>query len=150
MGTYIIGIVGATVIGAVISVLTPDKWDKYVGVVTGVVITICIARPIISLIDKDFLGEIGEIDRGSITQGTDVYATEIKKEMESRLAMDIKDRLKTEFGKNCVARVEVMVSEMGEVLGVDLISVRGDKIDAVAKSRLREIYGAREVEYAGP
>ena len=150
MGAYILGIVGATVIGAVISVLTPDKWDKYVGVVTGIVITICIASPLISLIDNDFFVEFGDTDNRSVAEGPAIFAQEIKTEMESKIAMDVKDRLKTEFGRSCVARVEVNMSPQGEVLGVDLISVRGDKIDAVAKSRLREIYGAREVDYAGP
>ncbi len=150
MGAYIIGIVGATVIASVISVLTPDKWDKYVGVVTGVVITLCIARPIISLVNEDIFVGISEVRQESVTEGAEIFAKEIKKEMQSKIAMDVKDRLKAEFGKECVARVEVSVSSQGEVLGVDLISVRGEKIDTVAKSRLREIYGAREVKYAGP
>ncbi len=150
MGEYIIGIVAATVIAAVISVLTPDKWDKYVGVVTGIVVTICIAKPIISLMNKDVPIDTYGREYKTVTEGEDVFAKEIKEEMQSRVAMDVKDRLKTEFGKDCVARVEVSVTVQGEVLGVDLITVRGDKIDAVAKSRLREIYGAREVKYAGP
>ncbi len=150
MGAYIIGIVGATVIAAVISVLTPEKWDKYVGVVTGIVVTICIARPIIGLMDADVFGEFREIGNTSVTESTEIFANEIKDELQSRIAMDVKERLKSEFGKDCVARVEVNVTRAGEVSGVDLISVRGDKIDAVAKSRLREIYGAREVKYAGP
>ena len=150
MGAYIIGIVGATVISAVISVLTPEKWDKYVGVVTGIVITLCIARPIISLMNDDVFTGVSDQNQTKITEGTEVFATEIKKEMQSKIAIDVKERLKTEFGKTCVARADVSVTPEGRVLGVEVISVRGDKIDAVAKSRLREIYGAGEIRYEGP
>lgn len=150
MGAYIIGIVGATIISSVISVLTPEKWDKYVGVVTGIVITLCIARPIISLMNEDFFTEASHINQTITAEGTEIFAAEIKKEMQSKIAMDVKERLKTEFGKTCVARAEVNVTPEGKVLGVEEILVRGDKIDAVAKSRLREIYGAREIRYEGP
>lgn len=135
---------------AVISMLTPDKWDKYVGVVTGIVVTICIARPIINLINMDLFEGFSNVETTTLTNASGVYAAEIKKEMESRIAMDVKDRLKTEFGKNCVALVTVNVTQDGEVLGIGAISVRGDKIDAVAKARLRDVYNATEVTYAGP
>lgn len=150
MGAYIIGIVASTVMAAVISMLTPDKWDKYVGVVTGIVVTICIARPIINLINVDLFEGISNVETTAVTDASGVYAEEIKKEMESRVAMDVKDRLKTEFGKDCMVSVTVNVTQEGEVLGVSTISVRGDKIDAVAKARLREVYNATEVNYAGP
>lgn len=150
MGAYIIGIAAATVIASIISMMTPDRWDKYVGVVTGIVVTICIARPIINLINMDLFEPVSDVKTTDITDVTDEYANEIKKEMESRIAMDVKKRLSDEFGKDCVASVTVNVTQKGEVLGIDEINVRGDKIDAVAKSRLREVYDATEVNYAGP
>lgn len=150
MSEYIIGIVGATIIAAVISVLTPEKWDKYVGIVTGIVITLCIAKPVISLMDENVFAGGFEVRQESVTEGQEIFANEIRKEMESRIALDVKERLKSEFGKNGVARVTVSVSPQGEFLGVEEILIRGDKVDAVAKSRLREIYGAQEVKYAGP
>ena len=150
MGAYILAIVGATVIAAIISVLTPDNWDKYVGIVTGIVITLCIARPVPGLMNKDIFADVTDIKTQNSVNGEMLFKEEVKKELESKIAMDVKEKLKTEFGRDCVARVEIGVTANGDVLAVDRISVRGDKIDAVAKSRLREIYGAREISYDGP
>ena len=150
MGAYILAIVGATVIGAVISVLTPDNWDKYVGIVTGVVITLCIARPVVSLINEDIFTNVPDVKSQSLVTGEMLFKDEVKRELQSKIAMDVKEKLKSEFGRECVARVEVSVMVNGDISGVDRILVRGDKIDAVAKSRLREIYGAREIIYEGP
>ena len=57
MKSYIISIAVCTVICAVVNMLTPENWKKYVGVVTGLVITLSIASPIIGIFGNDFLSE---------------------------------------------------------------------------------------------
>lgn len=148
MGTYIIGMATATIMASIISFLTPERWNRYVSVVTGIVVTICIASPLIKLINIDISAFFPEIVSTAPIPNT-VFAEEMKKEMESTLAMDVRSRLKNEFGRECVAKVEVEITDTGQIAGVKKIMVRGEKIDNVAKSRLREIYGASEVVYAG-
>lgn len=150
MASYIITIVTATVIAAVISVLTPEGWNKYVGVVTGIVVTVCIARPVISIVNGNFAEDFKISYKTQQTDGEGVFAKEIKREMEYRIATDIRERLRSEFGRECSASVSVAVKESGEISGVNSIRVRGDRIDNIMIGRLREVYGATEVSYEGP
>ncbi len=149
MGTYIISIAATTVISAVITMLTPEKWSKYVGVVTGLVVTVCIARPIISIMQSDVLDGFNYTVSTTQSKGDTMFRDELKKELENRIDEDVSKRLKSEFNADCNAKSEVEISETGEVKGVSSIYVSGDKIDAVAIGRLREVYGAKEVKYVG-
>lgn len=149
MKAYIISIAVATVISAVVSMITPEKWSKYVSVVTGLVVTVCIAQPIMSLVHADVFEEFTYSAARNRSEGEKVLYEKIKTELEKRIADDAKQRLKTEFGKTCEAQAGVTMTENGEVAGVKIINIYGDKIDAVAIGRLREVYGAEEVKYIG-
>lgn len=149
MKAYIISIAVATVISAVVSMITPEKWSKYVSIVTGLVVTVCIAQPIISLVHADMFEGFSYKAEYSRSEGEKVLYSQIKEELEKRIADDAKQRLKTEFGKTCEAEAVVAMTENGEVAGVKTIFIYGDKIDAVAIGRLREVYGAEEVKYIG-
>lgn len=148
MKTYIISIAAATVISAIVTIITPKRWEKYVKVVTGLVVTICIAEPIIGIMKADvfdgFDYEIAEHE----DMGESLFLGELRLELEDRLREDIKSRLKTEFNRECTAEVEVSVNG-NRIDAVKSILVYGDKIDAVVIGRLREVYGAREVRYVG-
>lgn len=149
MKAYIISIAVSTVISAVVAMITPEKWSKYVSIVTGLVVTVCIAQPIINLVHTDVFEGFTYKAAHSRSEGEKVLYSQIKEELEKRIADDAKQRLKTEFGKTCEAQVGVTMTENGEVAGVKTIFIYGDKIDAVAIGRLREVYGAEEVQYIG-
>lgn len=149
MRVYIISIAAATIISAIISMLTPQRWEKYVGVVTGLAVTICIGQPIIRLIGSNsFEGTAFSTERHS-TEGRLVFRNEVKKGLEERIESDAKARLKTEFAADCSVIAEAVVTDEGEVREIASIKISGDKIDAAAIGRLREIYGAAEVKYIG-
>lgn len=149
MRVYIISIAAATIISAIISMLTPQRWEKYVGVVTGLAVTICIGQPIIRLVGgNSFESAAFEVERHS-TEGRLAFRDEVKKGLESRIESDAKARLKTEFAADCGVVAEVVVTDEGEVREIASIKISGDKIDAAAIGRLREIYGAAEVKYVG-
>ena len=149
MKAYIISIAATTVISAVITMITPEKWSKYVSVVTGLVVMVCIAQPIVSLMRADVF-EIFSYDfEYDKSEGERVLYTQIKTELEKRICTDTVNRIKSEFGKTCEVETEITMKESGEVAGVKLILVYGEKIDAVAIGRLREVYGAEEVKYVG-
>ena len=150
MKAYIISIAVSTVISAVVTMITPEKWSKYVGIVTGLVVTVCIAQPIINLMHADVFEGFSYNVTANKSEGEAVLYRQIKAELEKRISDDAKNRLKTEFGRACEVRVEVAMTGSGEVTGVKKISVYGDKIDAVVIGRLRDVYGAEEVGYIGP
>ena len=149
MGTYIISIAAATVLSAAISILTPEGWGKYVGIVTGLVVMICIARPIISITGANFFDGFQGMEIKMSERHNNIYYDEVKRELEARINDDAKKRLKTEFNKNCEVKSEVAVTEAGTVKGVLKMEISGDKPDAVAIGRIREVYGADEVNYVG-
>ncbi len=149
MGEYVITIALMTVLSALMMLLAPERWEKHISLVTGLIITICIARPVIALVGGELTEEMPPV-RVSVTKGDAILSNEIKKELESRISMDVKERLKREFDRECVARVTVTKDTEGKISGVGTIHIRGEKPDGVAIGRLREIYGASEVKYLGP
>ncbi len=150
MKAYIISIAVSTVISAVVNMITPEKWSKYVGIVTGLVVTMCIAQPVISLMHADAFEGFSYNSTENSREGEKVLYAQIKSELEKRISEDITKRLKSEFGKTCKVQTEVTITDNGEVSGVKSVAVYGDKIDAVAIGRLRHVYGAEEVKYIGP
>ncbi len=150
MKGYIISIAVSTVISAVVNMITPEKWSKYVGIVTGLVVTMCIAQPVISLMHADVFEGFSYNSPETSHEGEKVLYSQIKSELEKRISEDITNRLKSEFGKTCETQTEVAITGNGEVSGVKSVVVYGDKIDAVAIGRLRDVYGAEEVKYIGP
>lgn len=149
MKEYIITIAFTTVLSSLCMLLAPERWEKYIRLVTGLLVTICIARPIIGIVGGDFFEEIEPMGTQITQNREDILNKELEAELESKLAMDVKERLKKDFGRECVARVRVLATD-GRISGVDSIEIRGEKIDSVAIGRLREIYGASEVKYLGP
>ena len=129
--------------------LTPENWKKYVGVVTGLVITLSIASPIIGIFGNDFLNGFSYTAKTNGEKGEAVLYNEIKTQLEERINSDAKSRLREDFAKNCSVRTTVKMTDNGEVSGVKSIYVYGDRIDAVIIGRLREMYGAEEVKYVG-
>ena len=149
MKAYIISIAVCTVICAVVNMFTPEKWIKYVGIVTGLVITLFIASPIIGIFGNDFLSEFSYTAKTNGEKGEAVLYNEIKTQLEERINADAKSRLSKDFAKDCSVRTTVNMTDNGEVSGVKSIYVYGDRIDAVIIGRLREMYGAEEVKYVG-
>lgn len=149
MKVYIISIAVCTVICAVVNMLTPKNWTNYVGVVTGLVITLSIASPVIGIFGSDFLSGFSYTAKTNAQRGEAVLYNEIKTQLEERINDDAKTRLSEDFAKDCSVRTTVNMSDNGEVSGVKSIYVYGDRIDAVIVGKLREIYDAEEVKYVG-
>ena len=149
MKAYIISVAAATVISSIMIMITPEKWSKYVGAVTGLVVTICIAQPIVSIMRADLFDGFSYPDTYAKTEGEGLLHQEIKTELEKRINDDAKTRLKSEFNKNCEVETEVELTKTGEVMGIKSMLIYGDKIDAVSIGRMRDVYGAEEVKYGG-
>ena len=41
------------VVSSIISMLSPAKWSKYVGMITGLTVVVCIGQPVFSLLNED-------------------------------------------------------------------------------------------------
>ena len=149
MKDYIISIAAAAAISAAVNIISPARWEKYVGLATGLVIVMCIAGPIFSLTGSDIFEGFGYSAEVTAEGGEELLREEIRRELENRVAADTAQRLRDEFGRDCTAEVEAAVNGDGEIEGIGRIRVYGDKIDAAALGRLHEVYGAAEVTYEG-
>ena len=146
MRAYIISIAGAAVLGAVINMLSPDKWSKYISIVTGLVIAVSIGSPIISFFRSDVLSDLSFNTAPASTQGTDIFYRELRQEFERRIENDVKSRIASEFGMDITAEAEAATDGEGHITGIKKITVYGGHPDNIVIGRLREVYGAAEVK----
>ena len=145
MKAYIISIAVSAIIAAVVNMLSPDKWAKYTGIVTGLVVVLCIGRPILELANTDVFAGFRFDETVLSNKGEMEFRGEVKRELEAQLEGDIKTRVKNEFGRDCEADVTVGVNGSGEITGVDKIIIYGKGFDNAVTGRLRELYGAKEI-----
>lgn len=147
--SYILSVAVTAVISSIISMLSPAKWSKYVGMITGLAVVICIGQPVFSLLNEDLFKNIQLQTEVIQTNGNDILNQEIKKELAKKVEEDIINRLKNEFALTVSVEADIAVNMAGEIEGVRKITVFGDKPDAAAVGRIRDIYGVREVVYGG-
>lgn len=149
MKAYIISIAAAAVISALVSIISPAKWNKYIGIVTGLVVVMCIGQPLLKLMRTNVFERIEYNVQAQQTAGEDDFRKELKEELSRRLADDVKNRLRAEFGVDCSVSVSVSVDEDGKIAGVESMRISGGNIDTAAVGRLREVYGVKKVYYGG-
>ena len=149
MKGYIISIAGAAVLSAVVNMLSPEKWSKYIGIVTGLIITISIGRPILLLMHTDVFSGFSFESSETASEGSKVFYGELRNELERRVENDIRSRIRTEFGTDCTAEAEADMDDSGRISGIRRITVYGAHLDNAAIGRLREVYGAAEVVIGG-
>lgn len=143
MRAYILTIIGATLLSAYASNLSPESWRKYVKIITGLVLIICILSPLKTLVRTEWFENF---DITQVSEAEGKTQTElISEELSERVETDIEARLRSEFNINASARVKISVNDKGEIAGVKEIRVRGAPLTPAAKKRLGEVYGTDEV-----
>lgn len=147
MKEYILSIAAAAVISALMNIITPKQWNKYVGIVTGLMVVVCIARPILGIMNADFFEEIQYSSNKNSVYGNRQLYLEVGKKLAERVTEDVEKRMLEEFGVQCSAEVTIQTNDGGQIEGIDSITVYGKNIDNIAVGRLREVYGAKEVQY---
>jgi hypothetical protein len=147
--SYILSVAVTAVISSIISMLSPAKWSKYVGMITGLAVVICIGQPVFSLLNEDLFKNIQLQTEVIQTNGNNILNQEIKKELAKKVEEDIINRLKNEFALTVSVEADIAVNMAGEIEGIRKITFFGDKPDAAAVGRIRDIYGVREVVYGG-
>ncbi len=146
MKSYIISIAAASVISAITSMIAPEKWSKYVGIVTGLVITLCIGRPILEIMKAEVFEGI-KFEHSSVgSYSHEEYRKEVISELQDRIAADVKSRLKEEFNKECDVEVTLRLNARNEITGIEDFVISGESIDSAAVGRLREVYGVKYVK----
>lgn len=141
MTAYISSIIAAAVLSGAASLLSPEKWRKYVGMITGVVILCTIIAPLSEINVTDIFSSLESgVSEQETAEGEELRLDMIKKELSSRVDTDIEERLKREFGADIKASSEIGVDADGNITGVNKIVIDG-RLTEAAVNRLCEVYG---------
>ncbi|MCI5605145.1 MAG: stage III sporulation protein AF [Clostridia bacterium] len=144
MKTYILTIISATLLSAFSANLAPEKWQKYVKIITGLVLIICIVSPLKSLVSIDWPEDFEFTEYTAESDGktqTDIVVSELSE----RICRDVEERLIKEFNIAACADVKIDVDSEGKINGVKEIHITGAVLTGAAKARLCEVYGVSEV-----
>lgn len=144
MKTYIMSIAGAVLISMFADMILPDKWNKYIKIITGLIIIGTITLPVadIDFPDMDMYIEQSEYFED---EGEGYRRRLIKEQLSSDIAKDIETRIFDEFSLNVSADVEIATNENNEITGVKKIRIKGVSTGDEVRKRLDEIYSPQEV-----
>lgn len=149
MRQYIISIAVSAVVSAIVGIITPDKWGKYVRIITGLVIVLCIANPVFSLLRSNVFDGFSYSNTVTLSNGEEVIKRELISELSSRIENDISERIRTEYNRSNTAKVDISVNDEGAITGVNKIVLYGDSMTDAVYNRMKEVYGTNEVTYGG-
>lgn len=146
MREYIITIVGAALVGTMADIISPEKWRKYVSLISGFVIIGCIVAPMAQLMKTDIF--TGFVQQNETVDYEKIQLQKVTEETEKRISADIKDRIKQEFGKDAEVQAVLKINEDGKIEKVEKIIIHLKPNSQITK-RMCEVYGINEdeVEY---
>ena len=139
MKSYFLMILGAAVLSALASVMSPEKWRGYIRLVTGIIILSCVVSPAANLLGHGGGFSIPEISASS-NYDEDMHKTLVIDELTTRIEEDIESRMAREYGANISAKVKIDINDDNEIEGVTRITIRGE-LPQNAKQELCSIYG---------
>lgn len=143
MKEYILSIIGAAVLSSFSSMLSPDKWRKYIGVITGLVVISCIISPLSKFSKTDLFKGFEYIENNE-QYSQNMQKEIILEEMSENIGKDISKRLLDEYGISVTAAAAVSINENNEICGIEKIRVKGARLTKTQKARLCEVYGVSE------
>ena len=143
MKVYLLNIAGAVIITTVSEILLPASWNKYVKIITGLIIISAIAYPIKDKLNFDISANLPGFEE--ISDESEAYSDKlIIQELEKKINFDCEQRLSDEFNINADVSCDISVNSDNEITGVRRITVKG-KITHSAVERIKEIYAPQEV-----
>lgn len=140
MKVYMLTVVAAAVMSAFAAVMTPKHWQKYIQLVTGVVILSAITSPIVKLLNSDISLKMPDADiRSEVNENLNKNL--VLDELTARIEQDIEERVKRDYNSEIKVSVKISVNDRNEIEGVEKIQITEGRIPDVAEQKLCEIYG---------
>lgn len=141
MNEYIMTVATAAVIAAIVDLLSPKEWNKYIRIVIGFLILAIMFAPIATFQDSYIFSPTAsyDIDEAPFYDG-------IYKELKKNIEADISARLLEEFSVEATVNVDIDVDEDYNIRGVRVIQITAVKNPKGMIERLREVYGCDKIE----
>ena len=144
MKTYFMSIMFAVLISVFAGMILPDKWDKYIKIITGLIIISTIITPLKKSWDlnyNEYTLKYDEIE----TDAAQYRQNLVVNELSNKIKNDIEQRIFDEFGSRPQVSVSVGVNSENEITGIERIELNGDNLSDEISARLTEIYAPQEV-----
>jgi len=141
MKAYMMTVIGSAVLCAVVLIMSPEKWKKYIKVVTGMMIMSVIISPVAELRGMDLFMDYEFSDEVDVN----LQKKTVKAELEKRIEEDIKLRISDEFGITVSPEVTVGVNENFEITGVEEIKLWTETGREKIRRRLEEVYSPQKI-----
>ncbi len=143
MREYMITVIGGAVLAALAHTLSPEKWTKYIKIVTGIMIVSIIVSPVSVMIHGDMFSDFEE----STYIEENLHEKAVISQTEQKLSEDVVSRIKSELGEDITAEVVLAVSDVMQVEGVDMIKVWNGQNRERIKKILTEVYSPSEISF---
>ena len=133
MDKYLTTLITAAVLSAVAKNMSPRRWQKFISIITGIMLVSVIVSPVFEIAGVDLFSEFSYSDE------TDMFAQhkEVKAELEKRVSEDAEKRLRDKLQGEYKVETKLLINSNYEIEGVkEMIVWTKEK-----KNPVREILG---------
>lgn len=143
MDKYLTTLITAAVLSAVAKNVSPERWQKYISVITGIMLVSVIVSPLFELAKVDLFEEF------SYKEETNMFAQHeaVKEELEKRVSEDAKNRLSKELGGEYKVETKLLVNENKEIEGVKEMIVWTKEKETPVKRILGAVYSPQKISF---
>ena len=142
MREYIILVAMASIISAIVDILSPENWRKYIRIVTGFLILAVLISPVAKFKNIEIFNSQDSFQASEIPT-RDLVAAELQKRVER----DIEERILVEFKREATAIAELDIDSEHRIRGVKRIRLSLKKAPDGLRERLLEVYGCENIEF---
>ena len=141
MREYIILVAMASIISAIVDILSPENWRKYIRIVTGFLILAVLISPVAKFKNIEIFNSQESFQASEIPTRDLVVA-----ELQKRVERDIEERILVEFKREATAIAELDIDSEHRIRGVKRIRLSLKKAPDGLRERLLEVYGCENIE----
>lgn len=145
MNSYILQIIGGALLAVFADTFSPTGWKKYISPICGIILVTIIVSPIASHGGIDFVSPFSEADASYKAYGEEIYSDMLKEEFSKKLALDIQERIMSEFSAETSVETQITMNGKGGVEKIEKIIIRGIEPNKAVTDRISYIYNVDEV-----
>lgn len=145
MKSYIIMVVGASLLSMFADMFSPENWRKYMKIATGLIILAVLLTPLFKLKDVDLFSGFSA-DEAITAQDAAPPVSQVEEQLRENVERDAAERIASEFGCDATVTAEIDTTDDGKIKGVRRLYVHTDKNEIKIQKRLAEVYGITESE----
>lgn len=143
MDKYLTTLITAAVLSAVAKNVSPERWQKYISVITGIMLVSVIVSPLFEFARIDLFKEFAYTEEINMLAQHEA----VKEELEKRVSEDAKNRLTNELGGEYRVETELLINKNNEIEGVKEMIVWTKEKEAPARKILGTVYSPQKISF---